>query len=174
MKSAARKRGDEQSPALFHAAQYGSHLTVCNYTSIYPAMDDFTQCMVSNSRMAARAITRRYDAYARPFGITSTQFSLLGAIIAAGDRTVTELAEERGFERTTLIRNLDRLEKLGLIVSTPAEQGNGRICKLTPKGGETVEKLLPFWRKAQAEIRDELGADGFDDTLTALRRLAAI
>lgn len=137
-------------------------------------MDDFTQCMVSNTRMAARAITRRYDAYARPFGITSTQFSLLGAIIAAGDRTVTELAEERGFERTTLIRNLDRLENLGLIVSRTAEHGNGRICELTEKGQETVRTLLPFWRKAQAEIRAEIGAEKFDDTITALKRLAAI
>jgi DNA-binding MarR family transcriptional regulator len=137
-------------------------------------MDEFSQCMVSNSRMAARAITRRYDAYARPFGITSTQFSLLGAIIAGGDRTVTELADERGFERTTLVRNLDRLETLGLIVSVAAEQGNGRICRLTPKGEETVQKLLPFWRKAQAEIRTELGADKFDETVAALKRLAAI
>jgi DNA-binding MarR family transcriptional regulator len=137
-------------------------------------MDDFTQCMVSNTRMAARAITRRYDALARPFGITSTQFSLLGTIIAAGDQTVTELAEARGFERTTLIRNLDRLEKLGLIVSTAAEQGNGRICKLTPKGEETVQQLLPFWRKAQADIRTELGTERFDDTLNALQRLSAL
>jgi DNA-binding MarR family transcriptional regulator len=137
-------------------------------------MDDFTQCMVSNSRMAARAITRRYDAYARPFGITSTQFSLLGAIIATGDRTVTELADERGFERTTLVRNLDRLEKLGLITSRTAEHGNGRICRLTEKGEETVRQLLPFWRKAQAEIRAELGGEGFDQALTLLKRLAAV
>ena len=137
-------------------------------------MDDFTQCMVSSTRMAARAITRRYDAYARPFGITSTQFSLLGAIIAAGDRTVTELADERGFERTTLIRNLDRLENLGLIASRTAEHGNGRLCRLTPKGEATVQQLLPFWRKAQAEIRAELGAEKFDDTLSALKRLATI
>ncbi len=149
-------------------------LTPCSYTPIYRSMDDFSQCMVSNSRMAARAITRRYDAYARPFGITSTQFSLLGAIIAAGDQTVTELAEKRGFERTTLVRNLDRLEKLGLIVSVPAEHGNGRICRLTAKGGETVQQLLPFWRKAQAEIRAELGNDKFDDTVAALKRLATI
>jgi len=137
-------------------------------------MDDFTQCMVSNSRMAARAITRRYDAYARPFGITSTQFSLLGAIMTAGDRTVTELAEERGFERTTLVRNVDRLEKLGLVTSQPAEHGNGRICRLTPKGEGTVKQLLPFWRKAQAEIRAELGGEGFDEALTVLKRLAAV
>lgn len=137
-------------------------------------MDDFTRCMVSNSRMAARAITRRYDAQARPFGITSTQFSLLGAIIEAGDRTVTELAEARGFERTTLIRNLDRLEKLGLISSRTAEHGNGRICSLTPKGQETVKQLLPLWRRVQAEIRAKLGAEGFDQALATLKRLAAV
>jgi DNA-binding MarR family transcriptional regulator len=141
---------------------------------MYRAMDDFTQCMVSNSRMAARAITRRYDSYVRPFGLTSTQFSLLGLIIAAGERTVSELAEARGFERTTLTRNLDRLEKTGLIKSRAAEHGNGRICALTGEGHALVQQLLPLWRKAQAEIRDELGTDVFDNTLKTLKRLAAV
>lgn len=136
--------------------------------------DDFSQCMVSNTRMAARAITRRYDAYARPFGITSTQYSLLGLIVEAGERTVSELAEVRGFERTTLTRNLDRLENMGLIASRPAEHGNGRICKLTDKGRALVKQMLPMWRKAQAEIRQELGADGFEQTIAALKRLASV
>jgi DNA-binding MarR family transcriptional regulator len=137
-------------------------------------MDDFSRCMVSNTRMAARAITRRYDAYTRPFGITSTQYSVLGLIVASSERNVSELAERRGFERTTLTRNLDRLEKMGLIASRPAEHGNGRICSLTPKGRALVDELLPLWRKAQAEIRQELGADGFEDTLMKLQRLATI
>jgi len=136
--------------------------------------DDFTQCMVSNTRMAARAITRRYDAAARPFGITSTQFSLLGTILATGEQTVTDLAERRGFERTTLTRNLDRLEKMGLIDSRQADHGNGRICGLTERGRSLVDQLLPVWRKAQAEIHGELGADEFDRTLSILRRLAAM
>ena len=88
---------------------------------------DFTQCMVSNSRMAARAITRRYDASVRPFGITATQLSVMGMIISARGRNVSELAEARGFERTTLTRNIDRLERMGLIVSQPAAHGNARF-----------------------------------------------
>src|ERR1044072_3458150 len=98
--------GEEHGDKLVRIS--GSVDTVHIHT-IYPPMDDFTQCMVSNSRMAARAITRRYDAYARPFGITSTQFSLLGTIVAAGEQTVSELAEARGVERTTLARNIDQL-----------------------------------------------------------------
>jgi DNA-binding MarR family transcriptional regulator len=136
--------------------------------------DDFTQCMVSNSRMAARAITRRYDSYLRPFGVTSTQLSLLGGIITMHGATVSEIAEARGFDRTTLTRNLDRLEDMGLIASRAAERGNGRICTLSEKGEALIERLLPLWRKAQAEMRDALTQDGFEESLKMLKALARV
>jgi DNA-binding MarR family transcriptional regulator len=136
--------------------------------------DEFSQCMVTNSRMAARAITRRYDVYLRPFGITSTQLSLMGGIKAMPDHTVSEMADARGFERTTLTRNLDRLEAMGLIASHAARKGNGRICEITPKGKAMVEELTPLWRQAQSEMRAALTADGFDETLSVLKRLATV
>ena len=96
--------------------------------------DDFSLCMVSNSRMAARAITRRYDAYLRPFGMTATQLSLLGGLREMAGATVSEIAEARGFDRTTLTRNLDRLEAMGIVASRHPDHGNGRISEITPKG----------------------------------------
>lgn len=149
-------------------------LTLCIYT-VYAArmLDDFTQCMVTNSRMAARAITRRYDRHLRRFGVTSTQLSLLAAIRDTGGRTVSELAESRGFDRTTLTRNLDRLEAMGLIQSSAAERGNGRICTVTQAGGNLMRELLPAWREAQDEMRKLLG-EGFDETLDVLKRLARV
>jgi DNA-binding MarR family transcriptional regulator len=137
-------------------------------------VDDFTQCMVSNSRMAARAITRRYDALARPYGITATQFSLLGTIVEAGPQSVSDLANERGFERTTLTRNLDRLQRMGLISSEAAAKGNGRICRITPEGEALIEALLPVWRGAQAEIKHLLTPQGFELSLEVLKRLANV
>lgn len=130
--------------------------------------------MVSNTRKAARAITRRYDAYARPFGITSTQFSLMGTLLESGEQTVSELAEQRGFERTTLTRNLDRLETMGLVKSRPAATGNRRLCSVTAEGRTLLERMLPVWRQAQAEVRAELGAEAFDQTIATLKRLAAV
>ena len=134
--------------------------------------DDFTQCMISSSRMAARAITRRYDAYLRPHGLTATQFSLLASVGLSPDLTVSELAERRGYERTTLTRNLDKLVDMDLIAS--GRRGNGRISKLTPKGAALIEQLLPLWRQAQADLRAELSRDTFDDSLKVLRRLAKV
>jgi DNA-binding MarR family transcriptional regulator len=134
--------------------------------------DDFSLCMVSNARMAARAVTRRYDAYLRPCGLTASQFSLLGAMFMRPGQTVSALAEERGFERTTLTRNLDRLEVMGLVVS--AARGRGRVPALTRKGEALLKDLLPLWRKAQADLRAELSSDTFTDSISLLKRLAKV
>jgi DNA-binding MarR family transcriptional regulator len=136
--------------------------------------DDFSQCMVTNSRMAARAVTRRYDAYVRPFGLTATQLSLLGALRALPGATVSEIAEARGFDRTTLTRNLDRLEAMGLVGAGPSAQGNRRISQITPKGDELIDQLLPLWRQAQADMKAELSRDTFDDSIKTLKRLAKV
>jgi DNA-binding MarR family transcriptional regulator len=136
--------------------------------------DDFTQCLVANARKAARAVTQRYDAYLRPYGLTATQFSLLGIIVQSGGGTVSELAELGGFDRTTLTRNLDRLESVGLARSRHADEGNGRIAALSPKGTELITTLLPLWRKVQAEMRADLTDPDFEQTLLTLKRLAKV
>lgn len=134
--------------------------------------DDFTHCMVSNSRMAARAITRRYDAYVRPHGVTATQLSLLGAIRMLPGSTVSALADKRGFERTTLTRNLDKLEARGLVISHA--KGRARVPELTPKGETLLDELLPLWRKAQEDLRAELSSTTFTDGISLLKRLAKV
>ncbi len=134
--------------------------------------DDFSLCFVSNSRMAARAITRRYDRYLRGHGVTATQLSLLGSMQTNRGRNVSALAEDIGFERTTLTRNLDRLERLGLVASEA--RGNRRVPEITPKGQALLEQLLPLWRKAQAEMAALLDDDGFDASLKVLKRLATV
>jgi DNA-binding MarR family transcriptional regulator len=90
------------------------------------------------------------------------------------DATISELAEARGFDRTTLTRNLDRLEAMGLVVSRRAPRGNGRICQLTDNGNTLIENLLPLWRKAQAELTAELSHETFADSINMLRRLAKV
>jgi DNA-binding MarR family transcriptional regulator len=137
-------------------------------------VDDFSQCMVTNSRMAARAITRRYDAYLRPFGLTATQLSLLGALRGLPGATVSEIAEARGFDRTTLTRNLDRLEAMGLVSALHPAHGNGRISEITPKGDALIDELLPLWRQAQVDMKTELSRDTFDDSIKTLKRLAKV
>jgi DNA-binding MarR family transcriptional regulator len=136
--------------------------------------DDFGLCLVSNTRMAARAVTRRYDAYLRPFGITATQFSLLGGVSEMPAATVSEIAEARGFDRTTLTRNLDKLEVSGLVATRRPDSGNCRMSEVTPKGRALIEAALPSWRRAQAQMRAELSSGTFNDSIKMLKRLAKV
>ena len=135
---------------------------------------DFTTCLVFNTRMAARAVTRRYDGLLRPHGVTSAQFSLMGGIKRGEGQTVSELAERNGIDRTSLTRNIDRLERMGLIVSKSADKGNGRVCDLTDKGEALVQTLIPLWQEAQAEVRELLSAGDFSTTLSVLKRLSRV
>jgi DNA-binding MarR family transcriptional regulator len=136
--------------------------------------DDFSTCLVTNARMAARAVTRRYDAALRPYGITAAQFSLLGKVGGQEALTVSALADANAMDRTSLTRNLDLLERMGLIASLTAPKGNGRLCALTPKGRALITELVPIWRQGQAEMRALLSPQDFDATIKVLKRLAEV
>ncbi|GLQ57369.1 MarR family winged helix-turn-helix transcriptional regulator [Devosia nitrariae] len=139
--------------------------------------DDFSQCLVLNTRMAARAVTRRADRKLRPFGVTAAQFNILGALRQQSGRSVTEIANSIAMDRTTLSRNLDVLERKGLVETIPAGtglHGNSRLSQLTEKGGELFEQIVPEWRNSQAELRLTLKEPGFGEVLAALRQLSRI
>ncbi|WP_196257641.1 MarR family winged helix-turn-helix transcriptional regulator [Pelagibacterium limicola] len=135
---------------------------------------ELEDCLVLNTRMAARAVTRRYDRKLRPFGLTAAQFSILATIARKPDRSITEMARALAMDRTTLSRNLDLLETKGLIVRRGGETPNSRLCVLADAGASLIHSLMPEWRKAQAELRVLLDGETFDDLLTALKRLAAL
>ena len=137
-------------------------------------VDDFDICMLLNTRMAARAITRRADGRLRPFGITGTQLSILGSLRNHPGRSVTEMADAIAMDRTTLSRNLALLERNGLVTASPASRGNGRIGAVTEAGDKVIDAALPEWRKGQAELRGLLSNPDFDTMIAGLRQLSRV
>ena len=117
-------------------------------------------CFVLHTRMAARALSRAYDAALRPAGVKSTQFSLLCAIGHGTRLSQTALAQVLGLERTTLIRNLKLLVEKKWV--EPFE-GDGRelYYRLTESGQATLDKAIPLWESAQRQVEGRLaGLDG--------------
>lgn len=139
--------------------------------------DDLSLCLVLNTRMAARAVTRRADRKLKPFGVSAAQFNILGALHQKPGRSVTEMANSLAMDRTTLSRNLDVLERKGLVKATAPAEGmhaNSRLSALTGQGTALIEEILPEWRKAQAELRGALQEPGFEEVLAALRQVARL
>ncbi|WP_417582402.1 MarR family winged helix-turn-helix transcriptional regulator [Pelagibacterium sp.] len=136
--------------------------------------DDFSTCLLLNARMAARTLTRLADGKLRPYGITGAQFNILASLLVHADRSVTELATRLAMERSTLSRNLDLLEKKGLVSERVSARANFRACRLTEAGLALIEKLRPEWRQFQTELKASLDAPDFETSLTALRQLAQV
>lgn len=139
--------------------------------SLEQALHDVGErCVCLHARMAARAVTRAYDAAIAPLGLETTQFTLLAAIAVDPTRSVTAMADRLALERTSLSRNLAVLSRRGLIA---AGTGRGRAVRyaLTPAGRALLAAALPAWETAQGRFETALGAEAWAETRGSLRRL---
>lgn len=136
--------------------------------------DNLNLCLVLNTRMAARAITRRADGKLRPFGINGAQFNILAALVMQQDRSVTEMAKALAMDRTTLSRNLSVLERKGLVSVGPGANARKRQAELTKAGHKKFESVIPEWRRSQEELRQTLTNPDFMTTIAGLRHLSAL
>jgi DNA-binding MarR family transcriptional regulator len=116
-------------------------------------MEFETPCTCDTLRRATRAITAAYDAALAPSGLRITQFGILRKLARLGPLPITRLAAEAALDRSTMGRNLDPLERRGLV---RIEAGNidqrERVAHLTAAGEAAIEAALPYWRKAQERI----------------------
>ena len=110
-------------------------------------------CTCSALRRATRAVTTVYDAALRPVGLRVTQFAILRLLERLGPTPVTRLAAEAALERTTMGRNLDPLERRGLVrIAAGQADARERVAVLTEAGRDAVATAMPYWRDAQTRI----------------------
>ena len=128
------------------------------------------QCFCLQSRMAARAVTRRYNSILAPIGLGVTEFSLLAALTLSEDLSITGLADRLAFERTTLVRNLKGMAARGLIKQAD-DQGRSVHYVLTTRGNHHLNAALPLWTKAQASIDRRLEGPTAGSVLKSLKAL---
>lgn len=138
------------------------------------AENDFSLCVLTNARKAARSVSRYYDQMARQTGFTSGQFSVLVTVREHDGLTTAELAERLSMERTTLVRNVALLEKKGLLLTRPAKDARGKEFSITGQGNAMVESALPLWREAQGHVRELLGEEDFLTAVRLLKRLSQV
>lgn len=135
--------------------------------------DAAASCACLKARKAARAVTRAYDKALRPSGLRVTQLNILGAAGIAGGAPLGKLADILGMERTTLTRNLQLIEREGLIKVVNVD-GRTRNVMLTEAGNKRLTQALPLWENAQNELRRKLGARDWTAVQGALTTLARI
>jgi len=124
-------------------------------------------CACFNFRKASRAISKLYDDTLQPIGLRSTQFVTLLAIFLNEPIPLSTLAREMVADRSTLTRNLNVLERDGVIRSKPG-RGRARLFSLTDKGRRVLAEGIPLWEKAQGRFVEQLGGRQWSGMLTGL------
>ena len=123
--------------------------------------------------MASRVLTRLYDDALRPFGLRTTQLSILSRLEDEGALGLTQLAALLALERSTLTRDLAPLERRGSCASRPARHG----AIASPSSRSTAASrsaAWPAWRAAQDDVRVRAGAERVERALADLRALAVL
>jgi DNA-binding MarR family transcriptional regulator len=126
------------------------------------------ECLSVRVRRLGRVVTRIYDAALAPHGVNAAQLNLLAAIAAGDGARPVDLTRLLNLEKSTLSRDLKRMERLGWVRSKEAVPGGGRFVGLTPAGSRLLSDVRPAWEKAQAAAQAELGQKPFAQLREAL------
>ena len=117
------------------------------------------ECPAFQTRIAARALTRYYNACFRPLGITAEQFSLLVGVGGSHEPTLAELAARAGVDATTLSRSVKSLERCNLVRSDGGPGRAGKRLVITDEGRRLMEESMAVWERARARLAEALGEE---------------
>jgi DNA-binding MarR family transcriptional regulator len=135
-------------------------------------MNNDPPCACTLLRRATRAVSAAYDAALAPSGLRITQFSVLRTLARLGPLPITSLAAEAALDRSTMGRNLDPLERRGLVrITAGVADQRERIAGLTPAGEAAIEAALPHWRAAQKQIAAHAGHEAIGAMASQLSAL---
>lgn len=109
------------------------------------------------------ALLARGDELVKPYGLTSSRWQVLGALVLSGGRlTVPGIARAMGLTRQAVQKQVDLMKREGLVqaVENPAHE-RSQLLALTPKGSRAYAKADERWtldagRLAQKHSRREL------------------
>lgn len=131
-------------------------------------------CECINMRRASQALTQFYDKLLKPSGLKVTQYSLLSHLKRLGPLTMNELSQAIRLERTTLVRNLKPLEKMGLVSMTVEESLQARLVHITERGQDFLAAAAPYWAQAQQKVGEMFTPEELGVFKKALQKIESI
>ncbi|WP_432096449.1 MarR family winged helix-turn-helix transcriptional regulator [Streptomyces sp. bgisy100] len=109
---------------------------------------------------------------AGPAGLTAAWWQVLGAVLGE-PLPVSGIARTMGITRQSVQRIADLLVGKGLAeyVPNPAHR-RAKLLRPTDEGRAAVERIRPGHARLAARLADELGPEGFAETVRVLERLS--
>ncbi len=126
-------------------------------------------CVIARARLISRVMTNIFDEELRPYGLLSSQHTLLGSIMRLGTATRAEIGRANCLDRSTLTRNLKLMVDAGWIEEVAdSVHGRQRPLRLSTCGEDLLFSSMQGWKAGQERAARLLGQTGMD----AIKRIA--
>ncbi|MCH9023276.1 MAG: winged helix-turn-helix transcriptional regulator [Planctomycetes bacterium] len=117
-------------------------------------------CLAGRIRILSRSVTGIYDESLRPLGLKVTQMSILVVAARMGRVSPGRLAERLAMDKSTLSRNVERLERQGWLAVLEGKDERSQLLQVTARGQKLLERAYPLWQQAQEQTEALLGERG--------------
>ena len=111
-------------------------------------MFDIESCVCFINNKTSKKMADMFNERLIPLGVTRVQWIAMYYLLKYGDMSQKDLGEKMDIKESTVARLLDRMEEDSLIIRTQTrEDRRVKYIKLTSKGRERIEELLPEGEK---------------------------
>lgn len=129
-------------------------------------------CACLHVRRADRQLSQMYDQYLRPLGIRSTQYGMLRCVEGLPDPFISDIGRFLSMDQTTVTRNIEKLEKAGLVKTSPhPDDPRKKRVELSVAGKSKLAQAHPLWEEAHTHIVSQMGDADFNSLLRLLNKL---
>ena len=125
------------------------------------------ECIAMRVRRLSRVVTNIYDDSLRPLGLRTAQQTILVALSLMKNPRPTDIERRLSLDKSTVSRNVERMQRRGWVEFVPGEDGRSHYLKLTAKGTKLLSESTALWQLAQKKVAFLLGKEG----VTALSRI---
>ena len=131
-------------------------------------------CMCISVRKAANNISKLYDHELSILDIKITQYSVLKNIQDLGNPNVNELSRKLDLERTTVLRNLDKLKKMDLISYKKNNINKIKIINLTVNGKKKLNEAKGIWENTQKKFKNAFRLNNQNEFVSFMIRISKL
>ena len=118
-----------------------------------------TRCMCIKLRQASNNITKIYDKALNSHHIKLTQYSTLKNIEKLVTPSIQTLSNKMNLDRSTLVRNLNKLQKMKLISYEYENNSKSKVIRLTLDGNKKLSEAHVDWKKIQNSLLKNLSLE---------------
>ena len=137
-------------------------------------MDYNFSCKCIGLRKASNNLTNIYNSALIKVDLKITQFSALKNIQKLGKTNIRDLSSELELDRTTVLRNIEKLIEMDLVSYKYENDDKHKIIQLTTVGKSKLREAIIIWEETQHKYIKALGIKNYKEIDTLITKISKI